>query len=65
MHCAICRTYQAHTCPHARPEGSDTIVCPLCARAIKLGADEDANQAWTRHQREGCDTSNYAKVIAG
>jgi len=66
LHCSVApcsrRTYKAHSCAHARSEGSDTIVCPLCARAIKLGPDEDANQAWTRHQGESCDPSNYAKA---
>jgi len=60
--CLEHRTYRSHACPSAKETGNETIVCPLCARAIKLGGDEDANQAWERHQREGCDTANYAKV---
>eukprot|EP00873_Tetraselmis_striata_P002160 jgi/Tetstr1/422424/TSEL_013262.t1 len=60
--CLEHRTYRSHSCPSARAAGDETIVCPLCARAIRVAADEDANLAWERHQREGCDTANYAKV---
>ena len=60
--CLEHRTYEAHNCPNAGSKQTEIIVCPLCALAIKLRPGEDANHAFERHQREGCDTQNYARV---
>jgi hypothetical protein len=41
---------------------AQALVCPLCAKAVLLVAGEDPNVTFERHQRDGCDTSNYAKA---
>lgn len=61
--CLDHRTYTAHSCAHAEGRQTEVIVCPVCARAIKLTAGSDPNIAFDRHQREeGCDPSHYARV---
>ena len=58
----LCRTQAAHRCPNTAPAES-TVVCPLCARAIKLKSGDDANIVWEQHQRSGaCDEANYRKA---
>ncbi|KAK9845711.1 hypothetical protein WJX81_000236 [Elliptochloris bilobata] len=51
----------AHACS-ARGAEATAVVCPLCALAIKLCADEDPNAAFEKHTREACDPANYLKV---
>jgi len=60
--CLEHRTYEKHNCPKANFKQAETIVCPLCARGIRLSPGEDPNMAFEAHQRTGCDTRNYAKV---
>lgn len=62
MFCGEHRTQAAHRCPNTAPAES-TVVCPLCAKAIKLKSGDDANVVWEQHQRSGaCDEANYRKV---
>lgn len=60
--CLEHRTYESHSCKQAGGRQSQTIVCPLCAKAIKLRQGQDANEAFEQHQHTGCDTSNYNRV---
>ena len=60
--CLEHRTCQSHACQKAGLRDTSTIVCPICAKAVKLSADDDPNEAFERHQQQGCDPSNYAKV---
>jgi len=53
--CLDHRSYRTHECPKAAELDSVAIKCPLCSQAFKLGAGEDANVAWERHSRDGCD----------
>lgn len=40
------------------------VVCPVCARGIRLGAGQDANAAFEAHSvSPQCDPSNYARVM--
>lgn len=60
--CLEHRTYTSHSCPVAGGRSTEAIVCPLCARAVKIGPGQDANEAFEQHQWLGCDTSNYNRV---
>lgn len=60
--CLQHRTYQSHSCPKAGARQTSTIVCPICAKAVVLTAADDPNVVFERHQQQGCDPANYAKV---
>eukprot|EP00271_Cylindrocystis_brebissonii_P001238 TRINITY_DN11566_c0_g1_i1.p1 TRINITY_DN11566_c0_g1~~TRINITY_DN11566_c0_g1_i1.p1 ORF type:complete len:369 (+),score=51.24 TRINITY_DN11566_c0_g1_i1:523-1629(+) len=61
--CLDHRSYTTHSCPKARSTDATAIICPICAKTIRLVGAEDANAAWNRHvSTAGCDPSNYAKV---
>lgn len=60
--CLDHRTYTAHKCPKAGNKQTEVIVCPMCAKAIKLTVGQDPNLAFEAHTREGCDPTNYARV---
>ena len=60
--CLEHRSYGAHACPKAGSKSMEVIVCPLCAKAVRLAAGQDANSAFEVHSRTDCDPTNYAKV---
>ena len=60
--CLQHRTYQSHSCPKANSRDTSTIVCPICAKAVKLTAADDPNEVFERHTQTDCDPTNYAKV---
>ncbi|CAG9465879.1 unnamed protein product [Pedinophyceae sp. YPF-701] len=60
--CLEHRQPAAHQCPKASDVNPDVIVCPLCAKAVRVNPGGDVNQAWDLHARTDCDPSNYAKV---
>lgn len=60
--CLEHRTYQAHACSAAGSRETSTIVCPICAKAVKLSAADDPNVVFQRHTQRDCDPNNYAKV---
>lgn len=60
--CLEHRTYQKHACTQSGSKETSTIVCPVCAKAVKLSAADDPNVVFERHTRSDCDPSNYAKV---
>lgn len=62
IYCLDHRTYAAHACPQAGSRTTEVIVCPICARGIRLQANQDPNIAFEQHTASGCDPSNYAKV---
>jgi predicted nucleic acid binding AN1-type Zn finger protein len=74
FHCQGCqksfclehRQPSAHACPNpptAQAE-RESLLCPLCARAVVLQPGEDPNAAFERHNRTAgeCDPTNYARV---
>lgn len=60
--CLQHRTYVSHSCQQAGSRDTHTIVCPICAKAVKLNADEDPHAVFDRHTQTYCDPTNYAKV---
>jgi predicted nucleic acid binding AN1-type Zn finger protein len=61
--CLEHRSYSAHSCEAAAGKATEVIVCPLCAKGVRLQAGQDPNAAFEQHQRSnGCDPSNYRKV---
>lgn len=60
--CLEHRTYSAHNCPKAGSKEQDVIICPICARAVKLVKGEDPNVTFERHSARECDPTNYDKV---
>lgn len=38
------------------------LVCPLCARGVRLVPNEDPNITWDLHVNGDCDPSNYQKA---
>lgn len=62
VYCLEHRTYPAHHCQLAAGKECTAIVCPICAKAIKLVHGQDPNEAFDMHMNQNCDPSNYAKV---
>ncbi|CAO2831728.1 unnamed protein product [Amaranthus hypochondriacus] len=60
--CLEHRSYKQHRCPHADHQGVTVVICPLCAKAVRLIPDEDPNITWESHVNTVCDPSNYEKV---
>lgn len=60
--CLEHRSYSKHHCPNATEKDVTVLVCPLCAKAVRLVPNEDPNLTWDQHVRTSCDPSNYAKV---
>ena len=61
----FCLEHRAnHNCPSSSgAAGSQVIVCPICAKGVRLAPGQDANEAFDQHHRSsGCDPSNYKKV---
>eukprot|EP00887_Chlorella_sp_A99_P000849 scaffold5.g849.t1 len=62
-HKAFCLEHRTHhRCPAAAADQGSVIVCPLCARAVKIGPAEDPDLVFDRHSRTDCDPSNYERV---
>ena len=60
--CLEHRAYASHACAVAQGKDTQVIICPICAKAIKLQADQNVHEAFDAHGRTSCDPSNYAKV---
>jgi len=59
--CLSHRLYEAHEC--VRSGASETVVCPLCAQAVRLVRGEDPNVTHARHVSSGqCVADNYKRV---
>lgn len=62
-YCLDHRQPEAHACSSATANDvTDALVCPLCAKAIKIEPGEDPHIAFDRHNAMDCDPSNYARV---
>ena len=48
-YCLDHRSYQAHKCEKEAGRESTTLVCPLCAKAVKMTRGEDPNAALEAH----------------
>ncbi|XP_057982115.1 zinc finger AN1 and C2H2 domain-containing stress-associated protein 16 [Malania oleifera] len=60
--CLEHRSYFQHHCPHANREDSTVVICPLCAKGVRLIPDEDPNITWESHVNTDCDPSNYERA---
>ncbi|WCJ33473.1 zinc finger (C2H2 type AN1-like) family protein [Euphorbia peplus] len=60
--CLEHRSYGSHSCPNADKKDVTVVICPLCAKGVRLNADEDPNISWEAHVNTDCDPSNYEKV---
>ena len=62
VYCLEHRGYIKHQCPKADKKDVTVVVCPLCAKGVRLVPDQDANITWENHVNTDCDPSNYDKV---
>ncbi|BAT96368.1 hypothetical protein LR48_Vigan02g035900 [Vigna angularis] len=62
VYCLEHRGYIKHQCPKADKQDVTVVVCPLCAKGVRLVPDQDANITWENHVNTDCDPSNYEKV---
>ncbi|RWR73756.1 zinc finger AN1 and C2H2 domain-containing protein [Cinnamomum micranthum f. kanehirae] len=60
--CLEHRSYTKHSCPKADLQDVTVLVCPLCAKGVRLDPNEDPNITWDSHVNTDCDPSNYQKV---
>lgn len=49
VYCLDHRSYKAHSCSKAAGKESTALVCPLCAKAVKLVPGQDPNAAFEAH----------------
>lgn len=63
-YCLEHRSYRAHSCPQASGKDTQVIVCPLCAKSIRVPSNDDeaVAEAFARHSATDCDPSNYQRV---
>uniref|UniRef100_A0A0D6R603 AN1-type domain-containing protein n=1 Tax=Araucaria cunninghamii TaxID=56994 RepID=A0A0D6R603_ARACU len=61
--CLEHRTYSKHQCPNANEHDVTVLVCPMCAKGVRLVPNEDPNITWESHIRTDCDPTNYDKVM--
>ncbi|KAK9123515.1 hypothetical protein Sjap_013117 [Stephania japonica] len=60
--CLEHRSYTKHQCPNANRQDVTVVICPLCAKGVRLIPDEDPNITWESHVNTDCDPSNYEKA---
>ncbi|KAA8518182.1 hypothetical protein F0562_015656 [Nyssa sinensis] len=60
--CLEHRSYIKHQCPKANKRDVTVVICPLCAKGVRLVPDEDPNITWELHVNTDCDPSNYEKA---
>ncbi|KAK4432126.1 Zinc finger AN1 and C2H2 domain-containing stress-associated protein 13 [Sesamum alatum] len=62
IYCLEHRSYSRHQCAKANECDVTVVICPLCAKGVRLIPEEDANITWESHVDIECDPSNYDKV---
>ncbi|KAF7804082.1 zinc finger AN1 and C2H2 domain-containing stress-associated protein 16 [Senna tora] len=62
IYCLEHRSYIKHNCPKADIQGVTVVICPLCAKGVRLIPDQDPNIAWDNHVNIECDPSNYERA---
>ncbi|KAK4749468.1 hypothetical protein SAY87_026917 [Trapa incisa] len=60
--CLEHRSYVKHQCTKADKNDVTVVICPLCAKGVRLIPDQDPNITWESHVNTDCDPSNYEKV---
>ncbi|KAG7628858.1 Zinc finger AN1 and C2H2 domain-containing stress-associated protein 13 [Arabidopsis thaliana] len=61
--CLDHRSYMKHDCPKGNRGDVTVVICPLCAKGVRLNPDEDPNITWEKHVNTDCDPSNYEKAV--
>ncbi|CAN6935112.1 unnamed protein product [Brassica oleracea] len=61
--CLDHRSYMKHSCPKGNRGDVTVVICPLCAKGVRLNPDEDPNITWEKHVNTDCDPSNYEKTV--
>lgn len=62
VYCLEHRSYIKHHCPKGDKKDVTVVICPLCAKGVRLNPDQDPNICWEAHVNTECDPSNYEKV---
>ncbi|KAL3819805.1 hypothetical protein ACJIZ3_005710 [Penstemon smallii] len=62
VYCLDHRSYNRHQCPKANKNDVTVVICPLCAKGVRLIPEEDPNITWESHVNIECDPSNYEKA---
>ncbi|XP_047311322.1 zinc finger AN1 and C2H2 domain-containing stress-associated protein 11-like [Impatiens glandulifera] len=62
VYCLEHRSYATHKCPKGNKHDVSVVICPLCAKSVRLIPDEDPNITWESHVNTECDPSNFEKV---
>lgn len=62
VYCLDHRSYIRHQCPTANKNNVTVVICPLCAKGVRLNPVEDPNITWESHVNTECDPSNYEKA---
>ncbi|GFP92233.1 zinc finger an1 and c2h2 domain-containing stress-associated protein 13 [Phtheirospermum japonicum] len=60
--CLDHRSYSRHKCPKANKHDVTVVICPLCAKGVRLIPEEDPNITWESHVNIECDPSNYEQA---
>ncbi|VFQ72211.1 unnamed protein product [Cuscuta campestris] len=60
--CLEHRSYARHQCPKGNKHDVTVVICPLCAKGVRLIPNEDPNITWESHVNIECDPSNYEKA---
>lgn len=60
--CLDHRSYGRHQCPKANKKDVTVVICPLCAKGVRLIPEEDPNITWESHVNIECDPSNYEQA---
>lgn len=60
--CLQHRSYGAHQCPNANQNDVTVLICPLCAKGVRLILNQDPNITWDIHVNSDCDPSNYERA---
>ncbi|GMJ02331.1 STRESS ASSOCIATED PROTEIN 13 [Hibiscus trionum] len=61
-YCLEHRSYIEHQCPKANNNDVTVVICPICAKGVRLVPNKDPNISWETHVNTECDPSNYEKV---
>ncbi|KAL5059342.1 hypothetical protein RYX36_030946 [Vicia faba] len=62
VYCLEHRSYIKHHCTKPNKQDVTVVICPLCAKSVRLIPDKDPNILWEHHVNTDCDPSNYEKV---
>ncbi|XP_015969517.1 zinc finger AN1 and C2H2 domain-containing stress-associated protein 11 [Arachis duranensis] len=62
IYCLEHRSYIKHNCTKPNKHDVTVVICPLCAKGVRLIPDQDPNITWENHVNTECDPSNYEKA---